>query len=54
MRRLLQLWRDEEGPTAVEYALMAAAIAGVIVAVVFFFGGKTKNTFQNVADRYPG
>ena len=31
----------EHGATAVEYAIMVAAIAAVIVAVVFVLGGRT-------------
>ena len=43
---------DEEGATAMEYALMAAAIAGVIVAVAFLFGNKVKNSISNVAAHF--
>jgi Flp pilus assembly pilin Flp len=46
IRRLL---RDEDGATAMEYALMAAAVAGVIIAVAFLAGGKVKNSINNVA-----
>jgi len=38
--------RDDEGATAVEYGLMVAAIAAVIVAVVFLLGGVVKNKFS--------
>lgn len=47
------LVQDESGATAVEYALILAAIAGVIVAVVFFMGGKVNNAFNNVAGAFP-
>ena len=43
---------DEEGATAMEYALMAAAIAGVIVAVAFLLGNKVKNSISNVAAHF--
>lgn len=39
---------DEEGATAVEYGIMVAAIAAVIVAVVFVVGEKVDNAFENV------
>ena len=40
--------KDEEAPTAVEYGLMVAAVAGIILAIVFIMGNKVKNTFDNV------
>lgn len=46
---LQQLIRDEEGATALEYSLMAAAIAGVIIVVAFLLGGKAYNSFNRVA-----
>jgi pilus assembly protein Flp/PilA len=48
LERLRRLWSDEEGPTAVEYAIMLAGIAVVIIAVVFLLGGAVKDTMQNV------
>ncbi|MBN2575341.1 MAG: Flp family type IVb pilin [Deltaproteobacteria bacterium] len=50
LKSLKRLFKDEEAPTAVEYGLMVAAIAAVIITVVFLLGGKVNNTFQNVAD----
>jgi len=47
-----RLFSDEEGATALEYALMAAAIAGVIIAVAFFLGNKVKNQMSNVASHF--
>ncbi len=37
--------RDEQGASAVEYGLMAALIAGVIVVVVIALGGVTGEMF---------
>lgn len=48
-----QLVRDEEGATAVEYGLMVAAIAAVIVAVVFALGGKVLGAFNTVNNAMP-
>ncbi len=48
MERIKRFFRDEEGATAVEYGLMVAAIAAVIVAVVFTLGTKVSNAFQSV------
>jgi Flp pilus assembly pilin Flp len=48
--RLGQLLRDEEGPTAVEYVLMAAGVALVILVAVMFFGSAVSSSFQNAAN----
>jgi pilus assembly protein Flp/PilA len=45
---------DEEGPTAVEYAIMVAGIAVVIIAVVFLLGRGVRDTLHHVADQLPG
>jgi pilus assembly protein Flp/PilA len=37
----------DRGATAVEYGLMVAAIAAIIVAVVFGLGSLIKTTFDN-------
>jgi len=39
--------RDDAGATAVEYALMAFAIAAVIAAVVFLFGRMVLHQYSN-------
>ena len=38
--------RDEDGASAVEYGLLVAAIAAVIVIIVFLLGGLIKNAFS--------
>jgi pilus assembly protein Flp/PilA len=38
---------DERGASAVEYGLLIAGIAALIVIVVFAFGGVIKNIFSN-------
>ena len=48
LTQLKKLWKDEEGATAVEYGLMVAAIAAVIVTVVFSIGTKVNNAFTTV------
>ncbi len=42
--------RDEEGASAVEYGLLVAGIAAVIVAIVFLLGGVIKDAFQTTCD----
>ncbi|HLK90476.1 MAG TPA: Flp family type IVb pilin [Polyangia bacterium] len=39
---------DDNGATAVEYGLIIAAIAGLILTVVFVLGKKVNNTFNNI------
>jgi pilus assembly protein Flp/PilA len=39
--------RSDSGATAVEYSLLAVAIAAVIVAVVFVIGGYVQGQFQD-------
>jgi pilus assembly protein Flp/PilA len=46
---LIKLLRDEEGATALEYGLMAAAVAGVIIVTAYFLGRRVGNTINNVA-----
>ena len=48
--RVMQRFRSEEGATAVEYALMVALIAVVIILAVTFLGIATSDKFQQVGD----
>ena len=42
--------RDEDGASAVEYGLLVAAIAAVIVIIVFALGGIIKDAFKGTCD----
>jgi pilus assembly protein Flp/PilA len=53
LKNAIKLWKDEEGATAVEYGLIVAAIAGLIIAVVLLLGNKMKNVFNNVQSQIP-
>lgn len=48
MEWIKRFLKDEEGATAVEYGLMVAAIAAVIVGVVYLLGGEVKEGFDTV------
>ena len=48
-QRLAPLWDDSSGATSVEYALMASAIAGVIVVVVYALGVKVNNLYNKAS-----
>jgi pilus assembly protein Flp/PilA len=41
---------DERGASAVEYGLLIAGIAALIVVVVFAFGGVLTNIFSDTCD----
>jgi len=41
--------RDDRGATAVEYGLMVALIAAVIVVAVTALGGKLKSVFNGIS-----
>jgi pilus assembly protein Flp/PilA len=46
--------RNDRGATAVEYGLMVALIAGVIILAVTTLGGNLRDLFNTVADRITG
>jgi pilus assembly protein Flp/PilA len=54
LEKLRRFLSDEEGPTAVEYAIMVAGIAVVIIAVVFLLGGKVRDSLHHVEQHLPG
>jgi Flp pilus assembly pilin Flp len=43
------LFEDEAGSSAVEYGLVAAAIAGVLIIVIYYFDNRLGNALNNVA-----
>jgi pilus assembly protein Flp/PilA len=49
MLNILKFIRDENGATAIEYGLIAAGIAVVIIAAVQSVGVNLKGTFNSVA-----
>ena len=49
LTNLKKLLKDDDGATAVEYGLIVAAIAGLIITVVYLLGNKVNNAFNNVA-----
>lgn len=42
--------KNDEGASAVEYGLLVAAIAAVIVIIVFALGGVIQGVFQDTCD----
>jgi pilus assembly protein Flp/PilA len=49
LKNLIKLLKDEEGATALEYGLMAAAIAGVLIVIAYLLGGRVNNRLSDVA-----
>jgi pilus assembly protein Flp/PilA len=49
LSRMMAQLRDERGATAVEYGLMVALIAVVVIVAVTLLGGNLNNIFQSVA-----
>ena len=45
--------RDDRGATAVEYGLLVALIAAVIVGIVAAVGTDVQNAFQTIANALP-
>ncbi len=50
LKNLMRLLKDDEGATAVEYALIVAGIAVAIVVAVYAIGTNASAKFQKVAD----
>jgi pilus assembly protein Flp/PilA len=48
MKKLIAFFKDDEGATAVEYGIMVAAIAAVIIGVVIAIGQNTNAGFTTV------
>ena len=44
-----KFFQDDEGATALEYGLLAALIAAVIIGAVTTLGQVVSNTFNNIA-----
>ena len=48
MKSLVKFLKREDGPTAVEYAVMLALIIVVCIAAITALGQKANQTFQDV------
>ncbi|WP_454063256.1 Flp family type IVb pilin [Candidatus Nitrospira salsa] len=49
MMYIMQFLNDEEGATALEYGLLAALIAAVIIGAVTTLGQTVANTFNSIS-----
>ncbi|HEY2786179.1 MAG TPA: Flp family type IVb pilin [Fimbriiglobus sp.] len=50
-RHLVEFLKKEDGPTAVEYAVMLALIIVVCIAAITALGSNANNTFSYVASK---
>jgi pilus assembly protein Flp/PilA len=50
---LERLARDESGATAVEYSLILGGIAAAIIVIVYVFGSKVNNLYNDTQSRWP-
>ena len=46
---LMQLWKSEDGATAIEYGLIAALIAVAAIVAFQLVGTNLSNTFHGIA-----
>jgi pilus assembly protein Flp/PilA len=51
MNFIKNLIKEEDGVTAIEYALIASLIAGVIITAVGLLGGNISTMFTNLAGK---
>jgi pilus assembly protein Flp/PilA len=51
MNFIKNLIKEEDGVTAIEYALIASLIAGVIITAVTLLGGNISTLFDNLAKK---
>jgi len=51
---LVSFLKDENGPTAVEYAVMLALIVVVCIAAITALGTNANNTFSSVGNTIAG
>lgn len=52
--QLVKFLRDEDGPTAVEYAVMLALIIVVCLTAISVLGSNASGKFKDVADTIGG
>jgi pilus assembly protein Flp/PilA len=50
-KKLQTAWRDDRGVTAIEYGLIAALIAVVIIGAVTLVGEELQSTFTTISTK---
>ena len=49
-----KLWQDQSGISAIEYAIIMAGIAGIVVVVGFALGAKLSSVFNMLVTAWGG
>lgn len=52
-QEIVRFWHDEDGATAVEYALIAGLIAVALIAALGTFGDKLSDFFTYLSGKLP-
>ena len=52
LKVIKRIREDEEGASAVEYGLLVAAIAAIVILLVFAIGGWVKGAFQDTCEGF--
>jgi pilus assembly protein Flp/PilA len=53
MEMIKRFFKEEDGATLVEYAILVALIAVAVIGTVFILGGQINAAFQSVVDALP-
>ncbi len=53
VNRVKAFWKDEEGATATEYAVMLALIIVIALGAISALGTKVSTTFANIESNMP-
>ena len=51
---MLKLWKNEEGQGMVEYGLIIALVAVVVIVALGLIGGQVKEVFNNIVEKLGG
>ncbi|NLY56764.1 MAG: Flp family type IVb pilin [Firmicutes bacterium] len=51
--RIKRLWQDDSGQGMVEYGLIIALVAIVVITVLQTMGGRLQGTFQSITNNLP-
>ncbi|MBW1744719.1 MAG: Flp family type IVb pilin [Deltaproteobacteria bacterium] len=54
MKKLIRFLKDEDGVTAIEYGLIAALIAVVIIVAIKVVGNELSTTFSHIGTELAG
>jgi pilus assembly protein Flp/PilA len=54
MQIVIRFWKDESGPTSIEYGLIAALISVVCIAAMTFVGRTLLAVYNNIGNALAG